>query len=68
MVKEFMENKDGVHLMGVDGEHGLCGDAFDIGSEEGEGTMLPTLKTLVTCDGCWEVIRLCQQYCREARP
>lgn len=59
--REFLENKKGVHLMGVQagGEFTLCGDSFDISNtEEGylDGDLLPTNKKIVTCPDCVRVI------------
>lgn len=64
MSERFTENKDGVHLMHPDGEYTLCGDALDIGSEQGEESMCPTEKTTVSCVRCVEIIDACRfVYC-----
>ena len=65
MSERLMENKDGVHFMGLDGEHAVCGDAFDIGSEEGFETMTLTRKKIVTCEKCLEFLDHCSKYGRK---
>jgi len=57
-MKDFGENKDGVHLMLY--EHSICGDAFDIGSEPGQENIRPTSKRVVTCVHCIAVLTYCR--------
>lgn len=60
-MKEFLENKDGVHLM--NGEFTLCGDSFDIAETESDfeaGTLVATRKKIVTCPKCTAVILHCR--------
>lgn len=55
----FVENADGVHV--EHGEFTLCGDAFDIGTTEGEdcGDTRPTKRRRVTCPRCAAIGELC---------
>lgn len=56
-MKQFVENKDGVHLCSLNG-YTLCGDAL-----EGDTDIEPcgeTRKRVVTCSRCIEVIQLCR--------
>ncbi len=56
----FVENNDGVHI--EFGEFTLCGDAYDIGSVEGEecGDFRPTTKRTVTCKKCAAIVIMCR--------
>lgn len=59
--KQFLENKDGVHLML--GEFTMCGDSFDIAETESdfeEGHLAETSKRVVTCPKCKAVIIHCR--------
>lgn len=60
MSGEFWENSDGVHFLIAGSEHALCGDAFDIGSEEGMESMVKTDKRVVTCERCKAVLQACE--------
>jgi len=65
-MKKFTENAQGVHLMGaIQGEHSVCGLAFDAGAsgDNEDGDLLSTNKTTVTCPNCiMEILN-----CREVR-
>ena len=62
-MSDFMKNGDGVHLMSpCNSEFSICGDAFDIGSEEGLNDMKPTSENIVSCKKCQEVINICHIY------
>lgn len=53
----YMRNNDGVHYMSVvNSEFSLCGDAFDIGSENGMTNMEQCESQKVTCPRCREAI------------
>lgn len=41
-------------------EHTLCGDAFDLDSDEPGYQWEPTKSTTVTCPTCAAIIRACQ--------
>jgi hypothetical protein len=61
MMKEFRENKDGVHLMY--GEFTICGDSFDIAETEPDfeaGSLIITDKKTVTCQKCFRLILYCR--------
>jgi len=50
-----------VHLMrALQGEHTLCGIAFDIGSEDGEEDLETTSSRTVTCESCILEIMNCR--------
>lgn len=58
--RRFAENADGVHLIPSGLDVAICGDACDIGSEEGMEDMRETKKRTVTCDGCIDMIEACR--------
>ena len=59
--KCFMENSKGVHLMNAfGGEHGVCGNALDAGSEGDGEDMHETKKRVVTCPDCIREIKNCR--------
>ena len=58
---EFLENKEGVHLMY--GEFTLCGDSFDIAETEEDfpdGPLVATSKKIVTCNRCASLMNHCK--------
>lgn len=61
-MKEFAENRGGVHLM--NGEFTLCGDAIDIEAlledDHNDGNPVPTDKKVVTCVDCVRIIQMCR--------
>lgn len=63
-MRKFTENKAGVHLMNpIQGEFSMCGDAFDIDSEDNgthDGPLLPSGKKTVTCERCKIIIMECR--------
>lgn len=62
MAHEFMEDKGGVHLMGVlTPEHTLCGQAFDaFESGDADSPLHSTTRTVVTCPECARQIKACK--------
>lgn len=63
-MREFSENKAGVHLMNpIQSEYSMCGDAFDIDTEDidtHDGPLLPSEKKTVTCERCKMIITECR--------
>lgn len=62
-IKEFSENKEGVHLMsGLNAEYSVCGMAFDAGStnDNEDGDLIKTDKKIVTCPNCIIEIKNCR--------
>ena len=60
---KHMKNEDGVHLMSpCNEEYSLCGDAFDVRSEDGVSEMEITKEMVITCRRCIEIIELCHEY------
>jgi len=67
MNNTYVENGDGVHVMGpteiAGGEYTLCGDAFDIAETERDfepGPFRSTKKRIVTCPACVAIIKQCR--------
>ena len=66
MTKTFVENSDGVHLMGaLSGEYTLCGDSFDMAETSdgkyGEDMILrATKEKTITCPRCAEIVLACR--------
>jgi len=63
LVREFVENRDGVHLVS-EAEYTLCGDALE-GDGIGMGdefipTSNPTQKRTITCPKCSAIILMCR--------
>jgi hypothetical protein len=61
-MKEFMENKKGVHLMTIHtgGEYTMCGFAFDERTDEVGGELQPASSKIVTCSDCISIITHCR--------
>ena len=63
LVRHFVENRDGVHLVGVS-EYTLCGDALEgdgVGSgDEDVPRSLDTKRRTVTCPRCAMIIAMCR--------
>lgn len=58
---EFAENSEGVHVVTpLQGEHTLCGDAFEQDDHIGTEGWMPTRKRVVTCHRCALVILACR--------
>lgn len=68
-MKLFGKNSDGVHLMSpLHNEYTLCGDAFDIDTEEGCETLhiRGTKEKVITCIKCIIIIKECRNIkCRK---
>jgi hypothetical protein len=62
MAREFVEAEGLVHLVNEasGGEHTLCGDAFDLGSDAPGYEWCTTTSRTVTCPNCAAVIKLCR--------
>lgn len=62
MAREFVEAEGLVHLVNEvgGGEHTLCGDAFDLASDEAGYEWRATRRRTVTCPDCAAVIELCR--------
>lgn len=59
--RKFVEAEGFVHLVGaLQGEHTLCGDAFDLDSDVPGYEWKPTAKRVVTCPNCALVIEECR--------
>lgn len=55
---EFVEAEGRVHVVSpAMSEYTLCGDAFDLSSEEPGYEWKPTKRTTVTCPNCATIIR-----------
>ena len=53
MSHKFVEAEGEVHIMSaINCEYTLCGDAFDLDSDEPGYEQIPTDKRTVTCDRC----------------
>jgi len=58
---EFVEAECKVHLVSpLQGEHTLCGDAFDLGTDEPGYEWKPTSRRVVTCPNCARIIHECR--------
>jgi hypothetical protein len=60
--REFVEADALVHLVNSEGgsEHTLCGDAFDLASDEAGYAWEPAKTRKVSCPRCAGIIRLCR--------
>lgn len=58
MSKEFVEAEGLIHL--VDGEFTICGDAFDLASDEDDYEWKATTSKTVTCPRCARIVELCR--------
>jgi hypothetical protein len=57
----FVEAEGLIHLVGpLQGEHTLCGDAFDLASDVPGYEWKPTRRRVVTCPNCARVIEECR--------
>lgn len=55
---DFVEADGDIHVMNpIMAEFTLCGDAFDLGSDEDGYEQKPTKRRTVTCPKCAEIIR-----------
>lgn len=60
-VRNFVLAEGMVHLVSpLQGEHTLCGDAFDLASDEAGYEWTPTNSKTVTCTNCALIIRTCR--------
>lgn len=60
MSAEFVEAAGFVHMMNPTlPEYTLCGDAFDLGSDEDGYEQRPTSRRAVSCPVCAQIIRGC---------
>lgn len=58
---EFIEADGEVHVTSpIQAEYTLCGDAFDLGSDEAGYGWVPTRRRTVTCQKCAAIIRGCR--------
>lgn len=61
-MSDFVKAEGLIHFVPpvMGSEHTLCGDAFDLDSDEDGYEWEPTKATTVTCPRCASVIRACQ--------
>lgn len=59
---DFVEAEGLVHLVNptTGGEHTLCGDAFDLDSDEPGYEWRTTRQRSVTCPACAAIVRACR--------
>lgn len=58
---EFVEAEGLVHLVSpAMSEYTLCGDAFDLASDEPDYEWKPTKRRVVTCGSCAEIVTGCR--------
>lgn len=62
MAPHFVQAEGLIHLISPDegGERTLCGDAFDLGSDEDGYEWKPTHRRIVDCPKCAAIIKVCR--------
>ena len=59
---DYVEAEGMVHLMNPEnGEYTLCGDAFDLDSDEDGYEQKPTRRRTVDCPSCAAVVVMCRK-------
>ena len=57
--REFIKTSEGIHLVGVAG-YTVCGDALEGDPDQGLEAATPTLRRVVTCPRCIDVVETCR--------